>query len=163
MMRGLGEAVDGRLGLGEQPVHRLAGLVEAEPVLQREEVARDVEGQPHPAVAHALRRPDLAVPVRPERPIPRPGVALAGGGRSVSSTLRRRRHGGPALWSGARRPQHRLERLGVELAVAGEEVVVGVVLIQMRGGRHHREAGRVWVWLLFLGVGDAEMVRVRVR
>ena len=47
------------------------------------------------------------------------------------------------------------------MAVAGEEVMVHVVLlIQMRARRKHGEAGRVWVWGF---LGDAEMVRVRVR
>ncbi|PWZ10158.1 Protein TPR1 [Zea mays] len=114
-----------------KPVHRLASLIEAEPVLQSEEVAGDVEGQPHPAVAHALRRPDLAVP------------------------------GLVALWGSARRPQHRLQSLGVEaVTVAGKEVMVHVVaLIQMRARWRHGEASRIWVWEF---LADAEMVRVRV-
>jgi hypothetical protein len=55
LVGGVDEAVDGRLGLGEEPVQGLAGLVEPEAVLHRQELSRDPDREPHPAVADALR------------------------------------------------------------------------------------------------------------
>jgi len=46
-------------------LYRLAGLVEAKHVLEREELAGDVKGQPHPAVPHPAGGAYLAVPVFP--------------------------------------------------------------------------------------------------
>lgn len=81
-----GGPFDRGLGLLEEPVDRGAGLLEAEHVLEREEPAGYVDGEPHPPVPQPLRGAYLAVPVVPPAPPPLAAAAFA----PVSSVCRHR-------------------------------------------------------------------------